>query len=100
MRVLTISRSSEKGWSGYKRRPNRAVSFAGVGLYLPKIEQRDFIIRYLTKLQIGADTPTTPPNSHVDMQSTWLRLRFDGFEEVRHSRQEGEVVTVCRGGTS
>ena len=98
--VLTISRSSEKGWSGYKRRPTRAVFFAGVGLYLPKIEQRDFIIRYLTKLQIGADTPTTPRTRMWTCKVLGCDYDSMASTEVRHSRQEGEVVTVCRGGTS
>lgn len=43
LRPLTLSRSSNR-WSGYKRRLERSIFFAGVGVYLPKIEKRDFSV--------------------------------------------------------
>lgn len=41
LKTVTLSRNdTTKRWQGYGRRPQRNVFFAGVGLYIPKIEQR------------------------------------------------------------
>lgn len=46
-KTVTISRiASEQNWSGYRRRPERRVSFVSIGSYLPRIEKSDFISRY------------------------------------------------------
>jgi predicted ATPase len=50
---LTISRrSTTTRWSGYTRRSPRQVLFAGIGLYLPRIEIHDFCVRYANKLAV------------------------------------------------
>lgn len=46
LKPLTISRNSITiRWQGYPRRIARHVFFTGVGIYLPKIEMRDAVIR-------------------------------------------------------
>lgn len=53
VKILTISRRAQtKRWSGYTRRLPRSVLFAGIGLYLPKVERHDFFIRYASKLAV------------------------------------------------
>lgn len=53
-RHLKLSRNPKnKRWEGYRRRTERPVNFAGIGLYLPKIEQRDFIVRNAHQLTIS-----------------------------------------------
>lgn len=52
---LRISRSAVfKKWRGYKgRRIVRKVFFAGVGLYLPKVERRDFTVRNASRFTVS-----------------------------------------------
>jgi predicted ATPase len=51
---LTISRSSGSGgWSGYRRRRDRGVFFAGAAMYLPKVEKRDFTFYRASNLTIS-----------------------------------------------
>ena len=48
---VTVSRGNSK-WTGYKRQPERRVYFAGVGLYLPRIEEWDSATRHASTLTV------------------------------------------------
>ena len=98
---LTISKSPRgRGWNGYKRRPYGTVFFAGVGLYVPKIEQRDLVARYFSKLSIT--------NSNVVEQRIrdWsCRILSQAYTEivqnnVQHADRKAKVLTVTRDGSS
>ena len=57
-KTITVSRSSKSSrWAGYRNQPKRRVFFAGVGLYLPRIEQMDAVIRHAAELQVNATAP-------------------------------------------
>lgn len=58
--LVTLSRNvSDNRWNGYRYRPLRKVFFAGIGLYLPKIETRDFLVQYARSFRVlgTADVP-------------------------------------------
>lgn len=100
-KTLTLSESAPtSSWLGYKRRPSRYVLFAGVGLYLPKIEQRDFICRKAGKLEIVKSDPVS--REIKDWTSRILSQNYEDIisNEVTCSKQSGTVVSVKRGGTS
>ncbi len=100
-KTLTLSRSAEtSSWLGYKRRPHRYVLFAGVGLYLPKVEQHDFICRKAGKLEIVSSNPVS--REIKEWTSKILGQNYEDIisNEVTFSQQSGTVVSVKRGGTS
>lgn len=99
---LTLSKNevpNRKGWRGYERRPKRSVFFAGISLYLPKIEKRDFIYRNANSLTI----------SGTDIYSfrikKWtcrvLGQRYDEIYSniVEYSKYKSEVASVQRFGS-
>jgi predicted ATPase len=99
LKTTKLSRSaSERRWRGYKSQPVRAVYFAGVGLYLPRIEVRDFIVRNAANVTVDATTPL-----HASAQATATRIlncTYDSMSDnaVRHLGKRGSVVTVVKGG--
>ncbi len=97
---LTVSTSSRgRGWNGYKRRPFGHVFFAGIGLYLPKIEQRDLVARYYNKLTIAGSAVV------AERIKSWtcrvLGHSYTGMENntVRHNEKNAEIICVDRAGT-
>jgi len=56
---LTISRKSDGGWNGYRRRPIRRIHFIGIGSYLPKVEKSDCVVRYPDEIQVFSSNPIT-----------------------------------------
>lgn len=100
-KTLTLSRSAAtSSWRGYKRRPTRYVFFAGVGLYLPKVEQRDFICRKAGKLRLVRSNPV--PREIKEWTSKILGLNYEDIlsHDVMYSQQTGTVVSVRRGGNN
>lgn len=97
LKPLTLSRNDRtKRWQGYARRPKRRVVFAGVGLYLPKIEQRDFIVRKAGRLSISSSEPLT---DHFKLcTSKILGCSYQSIQSnvVVHRRRSGKVVSVER----
>lgn len=99
-RPLTLSRNARtKRWQGYKRRPERPVFFAGIGLYLPKVEQRDFITRNAGRLTV---TETTTVADHI--RAACCEVLGQSYERllsnrVRYTVHEGTVISVERAGT-
>lgn len=99
VKTIAIKRSeSEKRWSGYRPQPKRTVYFAGMGLYLPKIEVRDFVLRNASNISV------LRTESLAESSKSWackiLGCNYDVMEnnEVKHNDREGEVVTVMRAG--
>lgn len=97
LRPLTLSRNSNtRRWQGYGRRTSKPVLFAGIGLYLPKIEQRDFIVRNANQLTIS--------NSSIVSEriKSWtckiLGCQYDVIQknEVSYSHRTGNVLQVER----
>lgn len=99
LKQLTISRSSTSAnWPGYRRRIERPVLFAGVGLYLPRIETRDLIVRYASKLHLDS-------SEHVaDHIRAWTcRIMDQTYDDmlrhtVSYSDRKKAVVSVSRAG--
>jgi hypothetical protein len=97
LKSLTISRRvSTKRWSGYTRRLNRVVLFAGVGCYLPWIEQRDAVARHSAQLIIENSEDV------VGQIRTWtcvvLDKQYDNMYRnmVSYSTRKRAVITVQR----
>jgi predicted ATPase len=97
--ILTRS-NSEKRWLGYRRLPSKPVYFAGMGLYLPKIEVRDFVVRNATKLTVSEKTNI--PERSKQWACNILNCNYDLMEanKVDHDGKISEVVTVKRANNS
>lgn len=99
LKQLTISRSASKSnWSGYRRRVERPVLFAGVGLYLPRIEMRDFIVRYASQLKVDSSETVAD-----DIQKWTCKIMDQSYEDmqrhtVSYSGRSKPVVSVKRSG--
>ncbi len=97
--TLTISRRAvTQRWSGYTRRPEREVYFAGVGHYLPRIETRDFVVRNARNLQIIDEQDA--PQVVREAASTILACQYSTVKSkaVTYSQHNGDIVCVQRGG--
>lgn len=97
----TLSRNRlDSRWNGYSRRPVRRVFFTGIGQYLPKIEQRDFIVSKADKLVISNSQAV------LDIAKKWIcNILACSYENVttnivtyteHGTHQIGEVVSVRR----
>ncbi len=98
-KTVTISRrTTTQRWSGYTRRPERDVYFAGVGHYLPRIEQRDFVVRHAKNLQITDQKDI--PQVVREAASTILACEYSAAKSkaVTYSGHNGDIVCVQRGG--
>lgn len=99
-KIVTLTRNDEtKRWLGYSRRPRRSVLFAGVGIYLPRVEQRDFIIRHASHLTVTG-SEAVAKRIHV-WTSKVLGYSYDQIDShtVTHSGHTGQIVSVLRGGS-
>ena len=97
LKPLTLSRSSTtKRWQGYGRRNERKVLFAGVGWYLPKIEQKDFIIRKAGQLAVVESSAIAET-----VKSQTCRVLGQHYSEatshtVSFSNRRGNLISVQR----
>lgn len=96
----TVSWNESKSrWRYPRSRPERAVFFAGVGLYLPKVEQRDVVVRNARYLSVGGSNPVADEIRksicHV------LGCEYDGIHtrDVSYKQRSSEVASVDREGT-
>ena len=99
----TLSRNSKtKRWGEYSDRLERRIFFAGIGKYLPKIEQHDFIVNNAEKLQVSSSTLVAE-----DIRRWICNVLACDYEEVKINTvtynekdeiQTGQVVSVQRGG--
>ena len=95
---LTLSKSSRGGWQGYARRPERKVHFSGIGLYLPKIEKRDFIVRYARRLTVSESTAVNDRVKQWTSQILGHRYESISSNIVGYSHHRGEVLMVEQSG--
>ena len=99
-RIVTVSRRpTTQRWSGYPRRPFRNVLFAGVGLYLPRIEQRDFVVRMAHRLNIDSSAAVNDRVREWTCQVLGCAYENVMTHQVRYSESRGTVMSVCRSGT-
>ena len=98
LKSLTISRLvATKRWSGYARRPERVVLFAGVSSYLPWVEQRHAVARH------AADLTVENTEDVAAQVRTWtsavLDRQYDTMQRstVSYATQKRAVVSVQRG---
>jgi predicted ATPase len=99
LKPAVITRSDpQKRWQGYKRQPERTVYFAGMGLYLPKIEVRDFVVRNASKITVTNTQPLPARSSQCACQILGCKYESMDANEVKHAGKTGEVVTVARSG--
>ncbi len=98
--VIVTRSNPEKRWRGYTRQPSKPVYFAGMGLYLPKIEVRDFVVRNATKLIVSEKTSIPDGSKH--WACNILSCNYDLMEanKVDHAGRISEVVTVRRSSSS
>jgi predicted ATPase len=96
-RAVTLSRGRSK-WTGYKNQPQRRTYFAGVGLYLPRVEEWDLVTRQAKKVVLQSTEPLTP-ETKVSI-SKILNSAYDAADEntVRVHGHCKKVVTVGRDG--
>ena len=78
-KTVTLSRiASRQRWSGYQRRPERRVSFVGIGSYLPRFEKSDFISRNSREIQL---IHSTLVDSHI---KEWTcKILGHNYEEIK-----------------
>lgn len=96
-KILTLSRDDKtKRWQGYPRRPFRRVFFVGVGVYLPKTEQRDFWARAVGRFDIHESTAVAPTSQ--EMICTILGQKYETIlsNTVTHRQRTGTIVSVTR----
>jgi len=96
---LTLSRSLMR-WSGYARRPKKSIFFAGVGVFLPKIEKRDFSVYQAPKLKL--DSKEEIANQIKSASCKILGRQFDEMHSCHVScgHRTSDVLMVSRGGVS
>jgi predicted ATPase len=96
-RLTVTRRIAQKRWSGYRSQPVRQVYFAGMGLYLPQIETRDYAVRNASKLQILDCKPLAPDAKQ--WVERILGNHYDGMDRntIKHPKQSRNVVTAARG---
>lgn len=96
---LTLSRNSRtRRWQGYGRRPERSVFFAGIGLYLPKIEQRDFIVRNANQLVVSSSSAVNDRIKRWTCQVLGCSYDTIHSNQVSYSHRTGKVLQVERVG--
>ncbi len=81
---VTIARNAgaaRKGWTGYKRRRDRHVFYGGVGMFIPKVEKRDFLVYGAAKLVI--DGHTDVPQLVKEWVSRIIGRSYDEIHSVQ-----------------
>ncbi len=96
---LKLSRNAtSKRWQGYKRCPERCVFFAGIGLYLPMTEKRDFIFCNASRLNIFSSI-----NISTNIKEWTCKILGQNYDTivsntVTYSKRTGHVISVQRSG--
>jgi len=102
-RPVTLSRNDVNNrWNSYERRPQRQVHFSGIGLYLPKIEHRDFVVHHARNLVLENQreiTENVRAHTASILSCHYDRIVANTVSFTRgERRQTGEVVSVERQG--
>lgn len=96
---VTIARNPggrRKGWSGYKRRRERAVFYGGVGMFIPKVEKRDFLVYGAANLQV--DSEADVPSDVSSWTARVLGRSYEGMQAVQAhvGTRNGRVLRLTR----
>lgn len=97
---VTVSRSKtskRNQWIGYKRQPHRAVYFAGVGLYLPRVEERDAATRYASSITVSSTSPVSTETQSYITKILGTSYKSANENDVTAGRKATKVVSVERG---
>jgi len=87
-------------WSGYARRPRKSIFFAGVGVFLPKIEKRDFSVYQARLLKV--DSEKAVGGQIKSASSRILGRQYDQMRSCHVScgHRASDILVVDRGGAS
>lgn len=99
IQVVTVRRTQSE-WSGYKRQPERKVSYVGFTLYVPKVERKDFSVYHAQNLTLGS--LRAPSEFAYSWTQTILGNSYEGFDfvSVEHQSKKTEVGRLTRNGNS
>lgn len=98
---LALSRREQSGrWRYPRSQPERHVCFAGVGLYLPRIEKRDFVVRKAKHIEVRSQSAVV--DRVQDHTCRVLSCSYDEMlvKEVDAKGQSGYILAVERQGAS
>jgi len=96
---LKISRKAiSKRWQGYKSCPERCVFFAGIGLYLPMNEKRDFIFCNASRLNISSSNNVSTNIKEWTCKILGQNYNNIASNTVTYSQKIGQVISVQRSG--
>jgi predicted ATPase len=100
-RTLTLTRRPDtRRWRGYTKRPQRWVFFGGNGLYLPRIEQRDFVVRDAVRLTLGKSRALQGPSPQWTSQILGQAYDTITANTVTAGTHTDEVISVAKGAIS
>lgn len=79
---ICLSRNiRDNRWNGYKNRPKNMVYFAGINLYLPRIEERDFLVSHAKTYKVLDSNPVP------DLCKLWTsKILGHNYEELTINR--------------
>lgn len=97
--VVTVKRAKSE-WSGYKRQPERTVSYVGFTLYVPKVERKDFSVYHGKNLVLGE--ARVPSEEAYTWTQSILGNKYDDFDfvSVEHQTRRAEVGRLTRNGSA
>lgn len=96
--TLTVRRAKSE-WSGYKRQPERKVSYVGFTLYVPKVERKDFSVYHSKNLTISGSR--IPSEEAIRWTKEILGNNYEelNFVTVQHQSKSTEVGRLSRNGS-
>ncbi|MGP1272696.1 MAG: ATP-dependent nuclease [Phycisphaerales bacterium] len=99
VKTVTLSRTPQSNWSGYRRRPERHVEFISADIHVPRVERRDFVVREASRLLIDATTPLAEVQARAQnvLGQTYTTVEQ---KDVRKGRTRAEVLSASRAGVS
>jgi predicted ATPase len=99
--AVTISyNAKEKRWDGYDRRPIRQVFFAGVGVFLPRSERKDYYFKNGDRLKISSSAAIS--TEIRDWAARILKCGYDELSanEVKFRTFKDNVISAKSGSNS
>jgi predicted ATPase len=101
VKPLTLSYNPDTSrWQGYPRRPLREVFFGGVGVFLPRSEQRDFVFLNSSRLTLGEaqELPEALKQHIARILSSAYRAIHSN--QVSHKSRKDTLLSANRNGSS
>lgn len=86
-RTIEMSRSSDKKWMNYERRPARPVHFIGIGRTVPAIERRVLRHHFPIRSTAESDIPLDP-----EFKPLFERLMQRGYADAAVMQTRGHVL--------